>query len=191
MKKIKNILFILLMFAITFFAMPFERVHAGIPPHNNAFVTVEGIDGDYVVGFAVSGESTYLNDDYETWLDQDEATRTPYHPIMEYKDEEGYRWIGQYYERNGEQEVGLRIYFEEDFKVIIYKDNQLYKASEKIEFYAYDSYYKIDLSSNEMMVKKSYDYFGNILFLIFRIVLVLSVEIGLLFLLKMYTKRAD
>jgi hypothetical protein len=108
---------------------------------------------------------------------------------MEYKDEEGYRWIGQYYERNGEQEVGLRIYFEEDFKVIIYKDNQLYKASEKIEFYAYDSYYKIDLSSNEMMVKKSYDYFGNILFLIFRIVLVLSVEIGLLFLLKMYTKR--
>jgi hypothetical protein len=189
MKKIKNILFILLMFAITFFTMPFERVHAGIPPHNNAFVTIEGIEGEYVAAFASSGEFTYANDDYESWLDQDEATRTPYHPIMEYKDNEGYRWIGEYFECDGKEEISLRIYFEGDFKVIIYKDNQLYKVSEKIEFYAYDSYYKIDLSSNDMVVKKSYNYFGNILFLIFRIVLILSVEIGLLFLLKMYTKR--
>ena len=58
MKKIKNILFILLMFAITFFAMPFERVHAGIPPHNNAYVTIQGIEGEYVVAFASSGEFT-------------------------------------------------------------------------------------------------------------------------------------
>lgn len=189
MKKIKNILFILLMFAITFFAMPFERVHAGIPPHNNAYVTIQGIEGEYVAAFASSGEFIYAHDDYEAWLDQEEATKTPYHPIMEYKDNEGYRWIGEYFECNGKEEISLRIYFEEDFKVIIYKDNQLYKVSEKIEFYAYDSYYKIDLSSNDVIVKKSYNYFGNILFLIFRIVLILSVEIGLLFLLKMYTKR--
>ena len=106
-----------------------------------------------------------------------------------HKDNEGYRWIGEYFECNGKEEISLRIYFEEDFKVIIYKDNQLYKVSDKLDFYSYDSYYKIDLSSNDMIVKNSYNYFGNILLLIFRIVLVLSVEIGLLFLLKMYTKR--
>lgn len=189
MKKIKNILFILLMFAITFFAMPFERVHAGIPPHNNAHVTIQGIEGEYVAAFASSGKFIYANDDYEAWLDKSEEKRIPYNPIMEYKDNEGYRWIGGYFECDGKEEISLRIYFEEDFKIIIYKDNQLYKVSEKIEFYAYDSYYKIDLSSNDIIVKESYDYFGNILFLIFRIVLILSVEIGLLFLLKMYTKR--
>lgn len=189
MKKIKNILFILLMFAITFFAMPFERVHAGIPPHNNAHVTIQGIEGEYVAAFASGGEFTYANDDYASWLEKNKENRIPYHPIMEYKDAEGYRWIGEYYKCNGKEEISLRIYFEEDFKVIIYKDNQLYKVSDKLDFYSYDSYYKIDLSSNDMVVKKSYNYFGNILFLIFRIVLILSVEIGLLFLLKMYTKR--
>ena len=189
MKKVKKSLFYILLIVITFFTLPLEKVHAGVPPHNNAHITIKGIEGEYVAAFASNGEFTYANDDYEAWLEQEEENRILYNPIMEYKDEEGYRWIGQYYKCNGEQEINLRIYFEDNFKVVIFKDNQLYKVSDKLEFYSYDSYYKIDLSSNDVIVKKSYNYFGNILFLLFRIVLILSVEIGLLFLLKMYTKR--
>ena len=60
--------------------------------------------------------------------------------------------------------------------------------------YAYSTYYKIDFSTGlitntDIKITKTYDYLSEIINLIIRIILTLTIEIGLFYLFRLYTKR--
>ena len=61
--------------------------------------------------------------------------------------------------------------------------------------YAYATYYEIDFSTGtiktpkDIKVTNTYDYLGETLGLLFRIVATLAIEIGVFYLFRLYTKR--
>ena len=195
MKKLK-IIFSLLLFTIFFSILSTPIVvHADMGPKPASYITIKGIEGDYVACFAaqkVSGP----NIDYDMWLEyQDESWTQEYNPIMEYKDEEGFKWIDHYYICHDETEISFTYYCPSVYKIVIYLNDQLYKDTEALEMYAYTTYYEIDFSSGtintneDIKVTNTYDYLGETLSLLFRIVATLAIEIGVFYLFKLYTKR--
>ena len=114
---------------------------------------------------------------------------------MEYKDDEGFKWITDYYKCNGESKISFTYYCPDVYKIVIYQNDQFLIATEALEMYAYSTYYEIDFSTGtvstpeDIKVTKTYDYFSEILNLIVRIVLTLVIELGLFFLFRLYTKR--
>lgn len=195
MKKIK-ILFSLLLFTFFFSLMSSPKVvHADMGPKPASYITIKGIEGDYVACFAAQ-KASGPNMDYEMWLEyQDESWTQEYNPIMEYKDDEGFKWIDHYYVCHDETEISFTYYCPSVYKIVIYQNDKLYMATEALEMYAYATYYEIDFSSgtintpSDIKVTNTYDYLGETLGLLFRIVATLAIEIGVFYLFRLYTKR--
>ena len=195
MKKLK-IIFSLILFTIFFSLIsPVKVVNADMGPKPASYITIKGIEGDYVACFAAQN-AFGPNIDYEMWLEyQDESWTQEYNPIMEYKDEEGFKWIERYYTCHDESEISFTYYCPSVYKIVIYQNDELYKVTEALEMYAYATYYEIDFSTGtintpeDIKVTNTYDYIGEILSLLFRIVATLIVEIGVFYLFRLYTKR--
>lgn len=193
MQKLK-ILFSLILFTIFFsFISTPTVVHADMGPKPASYITIKGIEGDYVACFAAKNASG-PNMDYERWLEY------PYYPkeynkIMEYKDDEGFKWITQYYFCHDESEIKFTYYCPDIYKIVIYQNDELYMATEALEMYAYATYYEIDFSTGtintpkDIKVTNTYDYKGETISLLFRIVATLVIEIGVFYLFGLYTKR--
>lgn len=193
MKRIKVIISIFLFMLI--FSIGTTTASADMGPKPASYITIKGIEGDYVACFA-SKEAWGPNFDYERWQNySDEHNFIKYNPIMEYKDDEGYKWITNYFECNGVDEIKFTYYCPDEYKIVIYQNNEFLIATEVLQRYAYSTYYEIDFSTGtvstpqDITIVKTYDYFGEILNLLLRIVLTLAIEIGLFFLLKLYTKH--
>lgn len=180
--KYKKILFFLLTF-IFILTGSSVIVNADMGPKPSIHISIKGIEGQYVAAFAAT-KATGPN-----WFFKDhENLYTDYHPIMEYEDDEGFKWITFYKILNGDSEISFTYYRPEVFKLVIYQNDQLYKVTEKIDCYAYRSYYEIDFSNN-IKIKNTYNYFEEIASLFFRITLTLGIEIGLFFLFRLFTVR--
>lgn len=164
-------------------------------PKPSIYIKIEGIEGKYVAGFAAK-ETLGPNFDYESYK-EGYYDYLQYNPIMEYKDEEGFKWITRYYECEDDFEISFTYYAPEVFKLIIYKDGKLYSSTKSIEKYAYASYYTIDFNTNtiiennniEYEINNTYNYGKEILNLILRIILTLLIEFILFFLFRLYTKH--
>jgi len=195
MKKLK-IIFSLILFTIFFSLIsPVKVVNADMGPKPASYITIKGIEGDYVACFAAQN-AFGPNIDYEMWLEyQDESWTQEYNPIMEYKDEEGFKWIERYYTCHDESEISFTYYCPDIYKIVIYQNDELYMATEALEMYAYATYYEIDFSTGtintpkDIKVTNTYDYLGETLGLLFRIVATLAIEIGVFYLFRLYTKR--
>ena len=195
MKKIK-IIFSLILFTILFSLIsPVKVVNADMGPKPASYITIKGIEGDYVACFAAQN-AFGPNIDYEMWLEyQDESWTQEYNPIMEYKDEEGFKWIERYYTCRDESKISFTYYCPDIYKIVIYQNDELYMATEALEMYAYATYYEIDFSTGtintpkDIKVTNTYDYLGETLGLLFRIVATLAIEIGVFYLFRLYTKR--
>ena len=195
MKKLK-IIFSLILFTIFFSLIsPVKVVNADMGPKPASYITIKGIEGDYIACFAAQN-AFGPNIDYEMWLEyQDESWTQEYNPIMEYKDEEGFKWINCYYVCHDESKISFTYYCPSVYKIVIYQNDELYKVTEALEMYAYATYYEIDFSKGtintpeDIKVTNTYDYIGEILSLLFRIVATLIVEIGVFYLFRLYTKR--
>lgn len=195
MKKLK-IIFSLILFTIFFSLIsPVKVVNADMGPKPASYITIKGIEGDYVACFAAQN-AFGPNIDYEMWLEyQDESWTQEYNPIMEYKDEEGFKWIERYYTCRDESKISFTYYCPDIYKIVIYQNDELYMATEALEMYAYATYYEIDFSTStintpkDIKVTNTYDYLGEILGLLFRIVATLAIEIGVFYLFRLYTKR--
>ncbi len=191
MKKIKVLLGVLLFLLI--FSVGTTTVSADMGPKPASYITIKGIEGEYVACFAAK-EAWGPNYDYERWQEY-EIDYVKYNPIMEYKDDEGFKWITEYYKCNGESEIRFTYYCPEVYKIVIYKNDQFLIATEALEMYAYATYYEIDFSTGtvttpeDITITKTYNYFSEILNLIIRIILTLAIELGLFFLFRLYTKR--
>lgn len=195
MKKLK-IIFSLILFIIFFSLLsPVKVVYADMGPKPASYITIKGIEGDYVACFAAQN-AFGPNIDYEMWLEyQDESWTQEYNPIMKYKDEEGFKWIERYYTCHDESKISFTYYCPDIYKIVIYQNDELYKATEALEMYAYATYYEIDFSTGtintpkDIKVTNTYDYLGETLGLLFRIVATLAIEIGVFYLFRLYTKR--
>jgi hypothetical protein len=162
-------------------------------PKPASYITIKGIKGDYVACFAAK-EAWGPNFDYEAYIEY-EMDYLQYNPIMEYKDDEGFKWITHYYECSGEDYISFTYYCPNEYKIVIYQNDQFLIATEALEMYAYSTYYEIDFSTGtvttpqDIKVTKTYDYFSEVLNLIVRIALTLAIELGLFYLFRLYTKR--
>ena len=191
MKKLKVVLSVLIFLLI--FSIGTTTVSADMGPKPASYITIKGIEGDYVACFAAK-EAWGPNFDYETWIEY-EMDYLQYNPIMEYKDDEGFKWITHYYECSGEDYISFTYYCPNEYKIVIYQNGQFLIATEALEMYAFATYYEIDFSTGtvttpqDIKVTKTYDYFSEILNLIVRIVLTLAIELGLFYLFRLYTKR--
>lgn len=187
MKKMLIVFFLIIMtFLINI------NISADMGPKPASFVTIKGIEGEYVACFAAK-KADGPNIDYETWLLYHDYIE--YNPIMEYEDEEGFKWITRYYECNGETEISFTYYCPEEYKIVIYQNDEFLIATEAIEMYAFSTYYEIDFSTgsainvHDITIIRTYNYSSEIINLIVRIILTLVIEIGLFFLMRLYTKR--
>ena len=168
MKKLKIVLSVLIFLLI--FSIGTTTVSADMGPKPASYITIKGIEGEYVACFAAK-EAWGPNYDYESWQEY-KIENVKYNPIMEYKDDEGFKWITEYYECNGESEIRFTYYCPEVYKIVIYKNDQFLIATEALKMYAYATYYEIDFSTGtvttpeDIKVTKTYDYFSEILNLI-------------------------
>lgn len=184
--KIKKIVLLLTLILFLFVSTSIT-VNADMGPKPAIIIDIIGIEGDYVAAFA-SKKVSGPNFDYESWLKYEEH-RVEYHPIMEYKDDEGFKWMTKYYECNGDSEIKFTYYAPSEFKLVIYKDNELYKVTEITEMYAFRSYFKMDFTKEAIKIKTTYPYIRETLRFILRVVLTLLIEVGLFFVFYLYTKR--
>ena len=193
-KKIKWLVSVLFLFTLLFsFALQPKVAYADMGPKPASYITIKGVEGEYVACFAAKSASG-PNYDYDNWLKND-YKYVDYNPIMEYKDADGFRWITRYYECEGETEISFTYYCPSEYKIVIYQNGELLIATKPLEMYAFSTYYEIDFSNatvttpEQIQVKSSYDYLGEILNLLVRIILTLGIEIGLFYLFRLYTKR--
>lgn len=194
MKSKFKYIFLSIFLVLTFIIV--KPSSADMGPKPSIYITIKGIEGNYTAGFA-SLEAYGPNFDYEYYKEHEKDQYLEYNPIMEYKDEEGFKWITKYYECEGETDISFTYYAPDVFKLIIYKDGKLYSATKSIEKYAYAAYYTIDFASSSNIenntqnyaIKNSYNYTKEILNLILRIVLTLIIEFALFFIFRLYTKH--
>lgn len=165
-------------------------VSADMGPKPKITIDIKGIEGDYVAAFAAT-EAWGPNIDYEMWLEySDEYDHFPeYNPIMEYKDEEGFKWITFYKICSDEDEIAFTYYRPEIFKLIIYKNGKLFEATEIIETYAFNSEFEIDFSNNKIVISNNYNYKAEVFDFFLRLFLTFGIEIGLFFVFRLFTKR--
>lgn len=190
--KLKKILFIISISLIMFISLN-VNVYADMGPKPKTIINITGIEGKYVAAFA-SKKAYGPNFDYQFWCDNykdSEYNYIQYNPIMEYSDEDGFKWITTYYICEGESEIGFYYYRPKEFKLIIYKDDKLYKVTDIINCYAFTSKYEINFNANNqtIKIKNTYPYFKEILLFILRLSITFAIEIGLFFLFRLYTKR--
>lgn len=190
--KLKKVLLIISITLIIFISINIP-VQADMGPKPKTIINITGIEGEYVAAFA-SKEAYGPNFDYQFWCDNykdSEYNYLKYNPIMEYSDEDGFKWITKYYKCEGESEIGFYYYRPKEFKLVIYKDDKLYKVTDIINCYAFTSKYEINFNANNqtIKIKNTYPYFKEILLFILRLSITLAIEIGLFFLFRLYTKR--
>lgn len=189
--KLNKIKAIILLFLVTLSAFIFsgvQEVKADMGPKPASYITIKGIEGEYVAGFAAT-KASGPNFDYERYIEY-QIEYIDYNPIMEYKDEEGYKWITLYTKCNGNSEISFTYYCPSSYKIIIYQNDELLVATEVLNMYAYATYYEIDFSDlDNIKIKKTYDYSSEIINFLIRVILTLIIELGLFFLMFLYTKR--
>lgn len=190
--KLKKVLLIISITLIIFISMSIP-VQADVGPKPKTIINIAGIEGEYVAAFA-SKEAYGPNFDYQFWCDNykdSEYNYIKYNPIMEYSDGDGFKWITTYYKCEGDSEIGFYYYRPNIFKLVIYKDDKLYKVTDEIECYAFTSKYEINFNANNqtIKIKNTYPYFKEVLLFILRISITLAIEIGLFIIFRLYTKR--
>jgi hypothetical protein len=170
-------------------------VHADIGPKESISVEIIGIeDQDYTVTF-VGKETT---PPYRYWEDD---AYLEYNPIMEYNDEVGYHFVGDYWVEEGNSTVRWGYYPPSPFKIIIMTDDGTMYVSKALNKYAFSSYYKVDLTNslttepNEdgfvLMddIERNYSYGREITSFSLRLVLTILIEIAIAWLFVFRKKK--
>lgn len=188
MKTIKfSIILLLIILLISTFSI---NVSADIGP--KPFVTIEiiGIKEKNYTATLISKEAHGPNFFYDDYLDFNDPWME-YHPIMEYEDSDGYKWIGKHWEMTGDGVLNWSYYPPNNFKLIIMTEDNQYYTTQVLERYAFGSYFKVDVSevtNGELNavkvihdVKTNYNYLKEIILFLIRLILTIAIEIGLAF----------
>lgn len=178
--------FIIICFSILILSFGLSA-SADMGPKPAINIEIVGIEGKYVAAFAAQ-EAFGPNFDYERYKEE-KIDWLEYNPIMEYQDAEGYKWITKYFVCEGDSKISFGYYRPEQFKLIIYQDDVLYKVTDFIDCYAFNSVFKIDFSDEVIKITMPYDYGSEVLNFFIRLGLTLVIELGLFIIFRLYTKR--
>ena len=101
--------------------------------------------------------------------------------FVDYKDSDGYYFLQEYWDCTGKNQFRWGYYPPTPFKVLCYfPETDTYAVSGIYERYAFDTYYKVDLSEGSVLkAKKNYDYTWETISLVARIVITILLEMGL------------
>ena len=101
--------------------------------------------------------------------------------FADYKDSDGYYFLQEYWDCTGKNQFRWGYYPPTPFKVLCYfPETDTYAVSGIYERYAFDTYYKVDLSEGSVLkAKKNYDYTWETISLAARIVITILLEMGL------------
>lgn len=196
MKKIvrDHIIFfcIVLMAGVSIFSFP---VQADTGPKPSVVVEFEGIEEEtYYVTLLSETESTgpwSADSGYEDWYEDREA----WEKFDAYSDVDGFYFLGCYQECSETDEFIWGYYPPETFKILLYFPEQnSFIVSDIYERYAFDSYYTMEISKDAVAtvttkVEKSYDYTGEVISLICRIIITVLLELGIAWLFGFRKKK--
>lgn len=128
----------LLFFSVPLFILE-KPVEADTGPKPAVIVEIIGLeDKAYAVTFLGKEPTPPYGDGDYSYLDP--------HPIMNYRDEDGYKFVGDYWECNGNETVTWGYYPPNPFKVFIILDDGSTFITQELETYAFRSYYQMDVS---------------------------------------------
>ena len=179
MKKIISIL-LMLVFILSLSV----NVFADIGPKPSVNISFSGADGKKYFATLLSEKSKYGPWSSERdWvydnLTDDEKKVSDL--LSKYEDTDGYYFIGNVAECTETNEYKWTYYPPEPFKILVYfSESDSYFVSPIYSRYAFDSYYKIDLSKTEentLVVKEKYDYTPEIISLAARIIATILIEL--------------
>lgn len=196
MRKTKLIIFVLLtVLSITFFA---NTVSADMGPKPFVEVEINGMENISYTVTLISKKPSGPGFNYEDWLKYEDDF-LEYHPIMEYVDEDGYMWVGNHWELEGNTTFTWGYYPPSDFKILILTDDGDYYVSKVLNRYAFASYYNIDLTdvnrgSKELpgvinLIEKDYKFDKEIISFTTRLIITVLIEIGIAWLFMFRSKK--
>jgi len=174
------------------------KVNADMGPKPFVNIEITGMEDISYTATLISKDATGPHFDYEEWLEGD-YSNIEYHPIMEYVDSEGYKWVGEYWSIEGNGSFNWGYYPPRNFKVLLMTDDGEYYATEVLERYAFATYYKVNASetiAGELdavrvveSVKPNYNYGREIVGFLIRVILTVAIEIGIALLFGFRKKR--
>ena len=191
MKRIKRFMVLLLCTIVLTSLMPLN-VYADMGPQPSVVIEIEGLEDEVYYGTLLSKSSSgpldvmneselkekQAEDEYEVWK-----------AFVEYEDMEGFYFLPNIYLCEGTDSFSWSYYPPSPFKILLYfPEYDTFVVSEVYEEYAFDSYYKIDLTgidiknaTSDVVISatKSYKYGGEIIALLVRIVLTIMIELGI------------
>lgn len=186
MKTIKMLLFLIL--SIVFISTISLRVNADFGPKPFVHITIIGMENKTYTATLISKEANGPNFFYEDYLEFGDPWMD-YHPIMEYVDTDGYKWIGNHWNLEGNDEFEWSYYPPSDFKVLIMTEDNVTYTTGAIERYAFGSYFQVDASNvidGELAgvrvietISPNYNYVREILAFFIRLIVTLGIELAL------------
>lgn len=194
MRRSKFILFIALSLLLFLGFGSGIRVRADIGPKPSVIVRITGLDDEKYTATLVAKNPTGPYYDYEEWLERGEGD---YHPIMEYVDADGYKWVGMHWELEGNAEFSWSYHPPREFKIVLLMEDGTVYTSQVLKRYAFRSYFETDLRKAEeagevwlLDVEKNYPYWVEMLSFFLRLAATLLIEMGLLFLFGYRLKKS-
>lgn len=187
--------FLCFMIIIGFLLLP-TTVYADMGPKPSVVISFTGLENEnYYVTLISQDESTgpYSHGNpYYDWMGEEWI----FHKFCDHKLSNGYYFLS-YMEDCSEDDTFEWIYYPpNEFKILLYfpEHDTFLETEGEYERYAFDSYYTVNVTPSENLaesattVQKSYDFTGEIISLILRILCTIAVEI-LIALLFLYREK--
>jgi len=194
MKKTSSMLLCILVFLFIF---PMTA-HADTGPKPSVVIDFKGLSGEiYYAALLSSEESTgpysALNDSNQKYARYQEGVEgyDIFLKFAEYKDTDGFYFLQFFQDCSQTQKLSWTYHPPQEFKILLYfpETNRFIVSDESYERYAFDSYFTANVSGQinsaaapgeaKIITEKSYDYAGEMLSLIARILLTIAIELGI------------
>ena len=180
-KSLKKALFIILIFMVP------GMLFADLGPKPSVNVDIVGLETGRECWATLISETSTTGpasawDGKEENAYYNEGQEEIWRAYTEYEDTDGYYFLQWIWDVSELHSFTWGYYPPENFKVLLYfPDTEEFRVSGILSRYAFDSYFDLDV--DEMEVRRTYDWAGEMLSLILRIIITIAIElmIALLF----------
>jgi len=172
---------------------------ADMGPKPSVTIDFDGLNGEMYYATLLS--STQSTGPYSVWNDYVEymGNYDVFLRFSEYSDTDGYYFLRFYQDCSETNQFSWTYHPPQEFKMLLYfpETDSFIVSNEIYERYAFDSYFIADISRHDsdltaqpdVRLSKSYDYSKEIISLVVRILLTISIELGIAWCFGLRGKR--